>query len=320
MQDIEDNPFYDAGDKIVIDKGIKNKKVIPVDDIDRVPIISASRRTDIPAFYMPVIMKAFEKGYIEGKNRFGHVSKISLDPNDAKCIVWWSKDYCEWLKTYEKNQDLFQKYKHMFNFTITGGDELERGVKSSLHNRLEQITELAQLFGPQCIKFRFDPIVYYTDLKTGEIKNNLGKFELIVKKVAEADIKSCVFAFCQPLKGVVARMKQHDIGFIDLTIEQKHEILDKLIAITDKYDMRLESCCTSEVIGYKNKVFPSKCVDGDIIEGLLKGKLPENKKDKGQRKNCNCAMSKDIGSYEMGCSHMCFYCYSNPVQTIQTTT
>lgn len=274
-------------------------------------IISASRRTDIPAFYMPLVINAMKNKYINVTN-YGRTTRVSMDPKDVKCIVWWSKNYGEWLKYFEQNYDLFMNYAHCFNFTITGFDELEKGVMVPLDQRLAQLIELVHLFGAQSIKYRFDPVVMYVDMKTGKTINNLDHLEHIVKKISDYGIKSLVFAFCIPYKNVVSRMKKRGKILLQLSIEQKYELLDKMIKITDKYNVKLESCCGTDILGYKNKIFPSKCIDGNQIEKILHKHLSENKKDVNQRKECGCAVSKDIGSYEMVCRHSCDYCYATP--------
>lgn len=274
-------------------------------------VISASRRTDIPAFYMNLIMKAFNDGYIDVCSPYGKISKISLQPKDVKCIVWWSKNYEDWINKYNTNTDIFARYKHMFNFTITGGDELETGVNTSLRNRLHQLKFLSETFGPNVIKLRFDPVVHYIDMNTGKNMDNLCKFERIVKYASRCGIKTIVFSFCIPYKKVVTRMKKQGKLLMELSTDDKHRILDNLIAITDKFGITLNTCCESDVIGYKNKIYKSKCVDGDIIKNDLKLDI-KNVKDKGQRDNCNCVISRDIGSYTMKCKHSCVYCYANP--------
>lgn len=111
---------------------------------------------------------------------------------------------------------------------------------------------------------------------------------------------------------VVKRMQKRGKVLLDLTDDDKYAILDDLIPIVDKYKMKLRACCTSGVVGYKNKITESHCVDGDKIEKLISTKLTKKSKDKGQRKECNCVLSRDVGSYKYVCEHSCDYCYANP--------
>ncbi len=53
------------------------------------PIISCSRRTDIPAFLMDWVISRIEEGYVDVVNPFNRtqISRISLKPDDVKCWV-----------------------------------------------------------------------------------------------------------------------------------------------------------------------------------------------------------------------------------------
>ena len=56
-------------------------------------IISASRRTDIPAFYSEWFMRRVEAGFCMVPNPFNakQVARVSLRPEDVDAIVFWSK-------------------------------------------------------------------------------------------------------------------------------------------------------------------------------------------------------------------------------------
>lgn len=57
-------------------------------------IISASRRTDIPAFYSDWFLNRIKDGFVDVRNpmNYHQVSRISLSPDVIDCIVFWSKN------------------------------------------------------------------------------------------------------------------------------------------------------------------------------------------------------------------------------------
>jgi hypothetical protein len=82
------------------------------------PIISCSRRTDIPAFLMEWVIQQIENGYVDVVNPFNRnqISRISLNPKDVKCWVWWSKNFENWIKKFKEKMHIFNRYKgHSFH-------------------------------------------------------------------------------------------------------------------------------------------------------------------------------------------------------------
>ena len=57
-------------------------------------ILSVSRRTDIPAFYMPWFMNRLREGYVMVRNpmNYHQVSRVSLSPEVIDCMVFWTKN------------------------------------------------------------------------------------------------------------------------------------------------------------------------------------------------------------------------------------
>ena len=74
-------------------------------------IISCSRRTDIPAFLMNWVVDRIKAGYVDVVNPFNRkqVSRISLDPLDVKCWVWWSKDFRDWIEHFTRENSVLKR-------------------------------------------------------------------------------------------------------------------------------------------------------------------------------------------------------------------
>ncbi|MHA1660214.1 MAG: DUF1848 family protein, partial [Promethearchaeota archaeon] len=100
--------------------------------INKFPIISCSRRTDIPAFLMDWVLEKMKIGHVDVVNPFNRkqISRVSLKPKDLKCWVFWSKNFEEFIKSYKMNEPLFKLYKgYYFQFTINSPSELESNVR-----------------------------------------------------------------------------------------------------------------------------------------------------------------------------------------------
>lgn len=280
-------------------------------------IISCSRRTDIPAFLMKWVINRIKIGYVDVTNPFNRkqISRVSLSPRDVKAWVWWSKNFFPWIQAYNSNISLFNSYKgHVFQFTINSPSDLEQGVHVSLEDRFKQVKWLIDKFSLMALNFRFDPITFYKVKGNTKIKNNLDKFEYIIDHLSMYGVKELIFSFATFYDKVRKRMDNRGYIPIDLNINQKKKVLSRLIRICDEKAIELKACCQPELLTMEG-VSQAHCIDANKIEAVI-GEPIKKIRDTGQRKDCGCYKSKDIGGYTglFRCKHNCTYCYASPAK------
>ncbi len=284
-------------------------------------VISASRRSDIPAFYMNWFMAGLRQGFFEVINPYNR--KISIIPviqDKVHSIVFWSKNFGPFLKGRYGEKLLEKGYNLFFNFTINSENDLLEPEVPALEKRCEQLIHMCDKFGAQSIQWRFDPICFYT--KGGpHVKNNLEDFQKISEKASSCGISRCITSFMDDYRKIRNRVK-HIAGFsfIDPELSTKGDILLKMEKTLKHMDIKLFTCCEQEVIDSlpeASSVSAASCIPNDLLMELYGGNLLL-KKDPGQRtrKGCGCMVSKDIGSYSVHpCYHNCLFCYANPAIT-----
>ena len=281
------------------------------------PIISCSRRTDIPAFLMDWVIEKIKIGYVDVVNPFNRnqVSRVSLKSQDVKCWVWWSKNFEKWIKFYNSYKELFKSFKgHYFQFTINSPSELESNVNISLEERFKQLEWLIEEFGLLSVNFRFDPIMIYKNKNSDKIKSNLDKFEYIIENVATLGLNKMIFSIATIYPKVKNRMMKRGKIPINLEFEKKKELINNLRGICNKHKIRMRACCQPDLLEFEG-IEQAHCIDAYKIEKIVGEPIPKIR-DTGQRENCGCFKSKDIGGYTgiFRCKHNCDYCYASPAK------
>ncbi len=282
-------------------------------------VLSASRRTDIPAFYMDWFMHGIREGCFEVVNPFSRqVSRVDCTVENVHTIVFWSKNFQPFLENGYGERLRKAGYHLFFNFTVNSpSTRLEPGVPD-LSRRIQQLECLCRRFDPGTVTWRFDPIIFNTD-SSGTAGNNLGSFVEIADAAAGAGITRCVTSFLD----IYAKVKRRVAGVPDLTLvdpsdEEKCRLLLQMEKTLSDRKISLSTCCEASLMKKmprSSTISASSCIPSHLLAELFGGHI-SLQPDRGQRvkQGCGCGLSVDIGSYSKHpCYHDCLFCYANPV-------
>ena len=267
-------------------------------------IISASRRTDIPAFYSEWFINRIKAGYVDVMNPFNRkqVSRISLKPQDVDCIVFWTKDAAPMIDKLDK----LSQYKYYFQFTITPYDEdVEPGLLSnqSKQDIIKTFQKLSEKIGKDKVIWRYDPILLSENIHT--IDWHFDKFSEFLNQLAPYTNR-CIISFLDFYKKTAFNMRS--VGIISMSESDMRETAHGFSQIAENTGIEIQSC--SEKIDLSQfGIKHGACIDKEVIEKVISAKI-DVKKDDTQRPECGCVKGVDIGQYD-SCPHLCKYCYAN---------
>lgn len=263
-------------------------------------IISASRRTDIPAFYSEWFLNRIKAGFVDVRNPMNHrqISRIPLNTDVVDCIVFWSKNPLPLLS--KLNQ--LSGYKYYFQFTINPYDiSIENNV-SKKTSIISTFKKLSDLIGPDRVVWRYDPILMTEKIDT---LYHLKYYEEIASRL-ENYTHRCVISFVDLYKKTASNTKA--FGVREPSCGEMRIIAQRIAQIAESNNITIQSC--SEKIDLSDiRIMHGHCIDKSLIESII-GYPIDVKKDPNQRNECGCIQSIDIGAYNT-CTHGCKYCYAN---------
>lgn len=307
-------------------------------------IVSASRSTDIPAFYAEWFFHRLKVGYSAWTNPFNGV-KGYVSYKSTRFIVFWSKNPRPLLEHLheldERNIGCYIQY----SLNDYEKEHLEHGVRP-LQERIDTFKRLVDRLGKGHVIWRFDPLMLTPEIGINELTE---KVECIGNQL-QGYTEKLVFSYADIAlyKKVKANLDKGHIAYKEWTEDDMRLMAQNLAALNSKWHYELGTC--GERIDLSDYgIAHNHCIDDALIIRLayndealmnfLKVKfhpmplpslfgdeptlpadaivLPNgtyathgDNRDKGQREFCGCMRSKDIGEYNT-CIHMCEYCYAN---------
>jgi len=264
-------------------------------------ILSASRRTDIPAFYAEWFMNRLREGCVLVRNpmNYHQVSRVRLDSQVTDCAVFWTKNPAPLL---EHLDEIERKFPFYFQYTLNPyGRDIEPALPD-IDKRIETFRTLSEKLGAHRVVRRYDPILL-TEKYT--VDWHIERFEYLAEQLRGCQ-ETCVFSFVDIYDKVKNNVKGTGLRACD---EAEMQTLAEAFArIARENGFELRTCAETidlDALGIKHGC----CVDGQLIERLTGCELTA-KKDPNQRGECGCLESVDIGQYNT-CRHGCRYCYAN---------
>jgi hypothetical protein len=269
-------------------------------------IISASRRTDVPAFYSRWFMKRIEAGYCDVPNPFNpkQVSQVSLKPEDVDVIVFWTRNASPLLHRLEELDR--NGYRTLFLYTLMDNPRSMDPRCPSLEEALATFKTLSERIGPGRITWRYDPMVFSNATPPDFHRKTYEEISRHLRGYTSRSIISVVNIY-KKARQRLSGLREKGIEVMECEEKAFGELMGFMAAVALDRGMALSGCAQEkDLTGYG--VLPGKCIDDGQIREVL-GLEVNHAKDPSQRKACRCVVSKDIGMYDT-CLYGCAYCYA----------
>lgn len=262
--------------------------------------MSASRRTDIPAYYSEWFFNRLKEGYLYAQNPINRkqISKVSLSKDVVDCIIFWTKNPAPMLDKL----DLLDGYNYYFQFTLNSYDKKIEVNVPDKNELVKTFKALSDKIGVDKVIWRYDPLFCTHDF---DYEYHKKYFQMLAEKLS-GYTKRCVISFYDDYRNCGKNLR--NIGYYEFKPKEMAYIAKEFVEIAKKYGISIETCAEDidlDSIGIKH----GKCIDDELIE-KISGRQIAVAKDSNQRLLCGCVSSIDIGAYD-SCPHNCLYCYAN---------
>jgi len=291
-------------------------------------IISASYRSDIPAFHADWFRARLNAGFCEVANPYsGKPYRVALRGDDVDGYVFWTRNAAPFSAALDDVAQLMLPF--VIQFTVTGYPRALDAHTPRADSAVAQIKGLAGQFGSRAVVWRYDPVVFSSLTPAAW---HLRNFAVLARELA-GSVDECVISCAQIYKKTERRLNSaaicHDFNWKDPEWGEKQSLLGEMAGIAAEFGIGITVCSQPEALGdsealggsealdgsdgpgpdrrYSAWRLPARCIDSVRLSDIAGYDITA--RQKGNRDGCLCAESRDIGAYDT-CAHGCVYCYA----------
>ncbi len=267
-------------------------------------IISASYKTDIPTFYGEWFMNRLRAGYCRVVNPHGRqVYRVSLKRPDVEGIVFWTKNIGPFLSHLGEVRSM--GYPFVVQHTING---YPRALETSVVDPVRSVGNAAQvrrLYGPRVLVWRYDTVVLSSLTPPTFHVDNFAHLADSLRGITDEVVISFAQIYKKTRRNLDDAARQAGFDWCDPSPEDKQLLAHEFVQIARQNGMQLTVCSQPDLL--VEGASEARCVDGRRMEEV--SGTPIRTRLKGNRPQCGCFESRDIGDYDT-CPHGCVYCYA----------
>jgi len=266
-------------------------------------IISASYKTDIPAFYADWFLTRLRQGFCRMTNPWGgQTYEVPLTPRAVDGFVLWTRNI---RPLAGRLAEVAATAPFYVQYTVTGYPRALETSTVPAEHAVAAIRALRRIYGPRAAVWRYDPILF-TDLTPADWHRR--NFMRLAADLAGA-VDEVAISFAHPYRktrrNLDAAAAEAGFTWYDPDVAAKRDLAAGLAEIAGDAGMAFSVCAQADYIPPGG--VPARCIDavrlGDVAGSAIAAPV------KGNRPDCLCHASRDIGAYDT-CPHGCRYCYA----------
>lgn len=271
-------------------------------------IVSASYRTDIPAFHGDWFRERLRAGYCLVASPYGGKPyRVALSADAVDGFVFWTRNAGPFLPVLQEVRA--RGLPFFVQYTATGyGRALERATLPA-EAAIAQMRALAASYGKRALVWRYDPIFFAgapgVGMDADWHRDNFHRMAAALAGTADEVVVSILSPYRKTARNLNRMTQRTGLSWRVPEPEQSARLLGDLAEIAWRAGMRLTLCAQPDRL--MAGVSPAVCIDAARLSDVAGRDIAA--RTKGNRPGCLCAESRDIGAYDT-CPHGCAYCYA----------